>query len=67
VNRYNSNMPEDKKTKPDATIVLPPEQPTGHEDVIADQKAVTEVGGRKNGLDPIRYGDWEKNGRCIDF
>jgi hypothetical protein len=27
----------------------------------------TEYGGRKSGLDPTRYGDWEKNGRCIDF
>ncbi|MBY6205781.1 DUF1674 domain-containing protein [Halomonas denitrificans] len=26
----------------------------------------TEIGGRK-GPDPVRYGDWEKNGRCIDF
>jgi len=26
-----------------------------------------EFGGRKDGLDPTRYGDWEKNGRCIDF
>ncbi|KAB2899161.1 MAG: DUF1674 domain-containing protein [Dokdonella sp.] len=25
-----------------------------------------EQGGRA-GLDPVRYGDWEKNGRCIDF
>lgn len=25
-----------------------------------------EVGGR-DGPDPTRYGDWEKNGRCIDF
>ena len=25
-----------------------------------------EVGGR-DGPDPVRYGDWEKNGRCIDF
>jgi hypothetical protein len=25
-----------------------------------------EVGGRE-GPDPTRYGDWEKNGRCIDF
>ncbi|WP_158636396.1 DUF1674 domain-containing protein [Luteimonas marina] len=25
-----------------------------------------ETGGRE-GLDPTRYGDWEKNGRCIDF
>jgi hypothetical protein len=28
--------------------------------------APTEHGGR-GGLDPTRYGDWEKNGRCIDF
>jgi len=27
---------------------------------------VKEIGGRK-GPDPTRYGDWEKNGRCIDF
>ena len=25
-----------------------------------------EYGGR-GGLEPTRYGDWEKNGRCIDF
>jgi hypothetical protein len=26
-----------------------------------------EIGGRRDGPDPTRYGDWEKNGRCIDF
>jgi hypothetical protein len=25
-----------------------------------------EIGGRA-GPDPTRFGDWEKNGRCIDF
>jgi hypothetical protein len=25
-----------------------------------------EIGGRK-GPDPTRFGDWEKDGRCIDF
>jgi len=25
-----------------------------------------EIGGR-GGPDPTRYGDWEKNGRCVDF
>ncbi|MEE8172440.1 MAG: DUF1674 domain-containing protein [Alphaproteobacteria bacterium] len=25
-----------------------------------------EVGGR-NGPEPTRYGDWENNGRCVDF
>jgi hypothetical protein len=26
-----------------------------------------EYGGRKDGTEPTRYGDWEKHGRCIDF
>jgi len=34
-------------------------------DSAADMPA-KEIGGRK-GPDPTRYGDWEKNGRCIDF
>ncbi len=29
-------------------------------------KQPKEIGGR-GGLDPSRYGDWEKDGRCIDF
>jgi hypothetical protein len=29
-------------------------------------KLPNEVGGR-DGPEPTRYGDWEKNGRCIDF
>lgn len=32
----------------------------------AGNKRPREVGGRE-GPDPTRYGDWEKNGRCIDF
>ncbi|QOW18708.1 DUF1674 domain-containing protein [Lysobacter ciconiae] len=38
------------------TIVNPPEQTS----------QIPEHGGR-DGLNPTRYGDWEKNGRCIDF
>ena len=30
-------------------------------------KPPVEIGGRRDGSDPIRFGDWEKNGRCIDF
>jgi hypothetical protein len=30
------------------------------------EKAPREIGGRE-GPEPTRYGDWEKNGRCIDF
>jgi len=29
-------------------------------------KQIKEIGGPK-GLEPTRYGDWEKRGRCIDF
>lgn len=25
-----------------------------------------EIGGPK-GLEPTRYGDWERNGKCVDF
>jgi hypothetical protein len=27
----------------------------------------TEEYGGPKGLEPTRYGDWEKNGRCVDF
>jgi hypothetical protein len=34
--------------------------------VIKDDALPKEVGGR-DGPEPTRFGDWEKNGRCIDF
>ncbi|MFI4968228.1 MAG: DUF1674 domain-containing protein [Gammaproteobacteria bacterium] len=50
--------------------------PTEAEPTPADQSDVgapdaksqqpKEIGGPK-GPEPTRYGDWEKNGRCIDF
>ena len=39
-----------------------PEAATTH----ADSNRPREIGGR-GGLDPTRYGDWERAGRCIDF
>ena len=30
------------------------------------EKRPVEIGGRA-GPEPTRFGDWEKNGRCIDF
>ncbi len=40
-----------------------------HDEHTHQSKAgqVKEIGGRRDGPDPTRYGDWEKNGRCIDF
>lgn len=37
-----------------------------HTDKATHPPAVEEFGGR-DGPDPTRYGDWEKNGRCVDF
>ena len=47
-------------TKP---VTATPEADTNKQENAA---LPTEIGGRK-GPDPTRYGDWEKNGRSIDF
>ncbi|PPJ43912.1 MULTISPECIES: DUF1674 domain-containing protein [unclassified Pseudoxanthomonas] len=45
----------------------PPETSIPHAGDGAGGTAVAkEIGGR-DGPEPTRYGDWEKNGRCIDF
>lgn len=37
-----------------------------HLDSDRKEKQPVEIGGRK-GPEPTRFGDWEKDGRCIDF
>ncbi len=51
----DTSLPEDPPAE-----VTPAIHPAGQD---AKPK---EIGGR-DGPDPTRYGDWEKNGRCIDF
>ena len=34
--------------------------------ILKQEKKIRELNGPK-GLEPTRYGDWEKNGRCSDF
>ena len=51
----DADRPSADGSKPEAEPSAPSSPP-----------AVPEIGGR-GGLDPTRYGDWEKNGRCIDF
>ena len=41
-------------------------EPTADDTPSGDAQRPREIGGR-GGLDPTRYGDWEKAGRCIDF
>jgi len=43
-----------------------PDHPTGTTTLPENPKKPKEIGGPK-GLEPTRYGDWEKAGRCIDF
>jgi hypothetical protein len=49
----------DKKDKPVG------EKPAAETTLPATDKP-KEIGGR-NGPDPTRFGDWEKDGRCVDF
>jgi len=41
-------------------------EPDADGNQVQNPKGQREVGGPK-GLEPTRYGDWEKGGRCIDF
>ena len=59
--------------KPDSSVVQPPQnaaEPVADSaDATASQAAVKrprEIGG-PSGLEPTRYGDWERNGRVSDF
>jgi hypothetical protein len=57
-----SKSTEDRSPTGEAVPVTPAQpQPAS-----TDAQAPREIGGR-DGPDPTRYGDWEKNGRCIDF
>jgi hypothetical protein len=44
---------------------VPQEDYSNNWDEIFKKKK--EIGGRKDGLEPTRYNDWEQKGRCIDF
>jgi hypothetical protein len=50
----------------DARKKAPEPASTENAAVTLPQLPPVEIGGR-GGPDPTRYGDWEKNGRCIDF
>jgi hypothetical protein len=45
---------------------VPQPEPVQTEKPVPVPEPQKEIGGR-DGPDPTRYGDWEKNGRCIDF
>lgn len=52
--------------KNEADIADSNEESRSNDNPPGDEAQPKEIGGR-GGLDPTRYGDWEKAGRCIDF
>ena len=64
-----NESPPDHTDTPQAPIADAAEPPPPNAEpagIAATGGAAVEVGGR-DGPEPTRYGDWEKNGRCIDF
>lgn len=51
---------ENKETAPKAAAPI-------DEDNLKPPKVTKGETGGPKGPDPTRYGDWERNGRCIDF
>jgi hypothetical protein len=51
---------ETGKDKPAQSPQTPAQSPA------QNNEAPKEIGGR-GGLDPVRYGDWEIGGKCVDF
>lgn len=51
-----------EQTKPQAEDT----QPRAEKPAENAPKPQKEYGGPK-GPDPVRYGDWERNGKCVDF
>ncbi|MEJ2384812.1 MAG: DUF1674 domain-containing protein [Xanthomonadales bacterium] len=51
---------------PERSADTPETDASGAPGATDERKTPREIGGR-GGLDPVRYGDWEKDGRCIDF
>ena len=61
-------VPTDEVPMPDPDLIASPPAPDPAEAPVSPDTRTRpkEIGGR-DGLDPTRYGDWEKDGRCIDF
>lgn len=53
-------------SRPKTDYVPPKSPPVPQPDPLVAPDETREVGGRK-GPDPVRYGDWEKSGICVDF
>ena len=63
---YIARMTATAKPVPLPEATKPPAPPETNAPPAPGAAAPQEIGGRK-GPEPTRYGDWEKDGRCVDF
>jgi len=70
-NVSSPNSPEVPAATGNAPIAAPQSGSEPAADALVptptEPASVPEIGGRRDGTDPTRFGDWEKGGRCIDF
>lgn len=68
--RYVERVPAGQRTttpKPAQNAAAPKADPATVSDTQkAEEGKVKELGGPK-GPEPTRFGDWERDGRCVDF
>ncbi|TLY76453.1 MAG: DUF1674 domain-containing protein [Gammaproteobacteria bacterium] len=68
-------MPTPHRKNPGAASLIPPADPPASTAVAAPVAGAARDAGAPRprevagpaGPEPTRFGDWEKNGRCIDF
>ncbi len=66
LSKYCLLMPQQENTTEEGQDIDEPDVQLKVQQGSVQVEGPKEIGGRE-GLEPTRYGDWEKNGRCIDF
>ena len=56
----------DMSESPTTAVATPPPRARAGVTKPEDRPKLVEIGGPP-GPEPTRYGDWERNGRCVDF
>jgi hypothetical protein len=60
------NLPSDSPSPASVAAGTPDVRALGTQTDPAHRVPLAEIGG-PSGPEPTRFGDWEKNGRCVDF
>ena len=63
---YRERRPEGEAPRKPVLAKKPAENAAKPESGNTDEKKTGEFGGPK-GPEPTRFGDWERDGRCVDF